>query len=313
MVENTLPIPFVAFLSLTAVIFNTVAILAIRRTRSLSQNFKILLLNLAVADAGVGLISQPLNFAILIMEIENHHFKYLPELEKICNSTNNLLSVASFLGVTAIAADRFLAVYLHLRYEELVTNKRVASAVAAVWTVSVIIALLQEWEENIAFVIIATLFIICLIVIALFYFKLHLVVKYHTQQIMAQQIQCRENNDKLEWLNAERQKRSAIMIIYVYLALLICCLPTTILHTLYSVRIDSPPIFQFICDILFVLNSSLNPLIYWWKMKHIRHAAKAILGFWDPNRRKLSWKPYTIGKMFSWTKLIKNCYFLKSK
>ena len=285
MVENTLPItaiPFLAFLSFTAVIFNTVAILAIRRTLSLSKNFKILLLNLAVADAGVGLISQPLNLAIFIMEIENHHFKYLPELEKIYKSTNNLLSVASFLGVTAIAADRFLAVYLHLRYEELVTNKRVASAVAAVWTVSVIIALLQEWEEDIAFVIIATFFIICLIVIALFYFKLHLVVKYHTEQIMAQQIQCRENNDKLEWLNAERQKRSAVMIFYVYLALLICYLPITILHTIYSVGIESPPIFQVfevICDILFVLNSSLNPLIYCWKIKHIRHAAKAILGF----------------------------------
>lgn len=285
MVENTLPItaiPFLAFLSFIAVIFNTVAILAIRRTLSLSKNFKILLLNLAVADAGVGLISQPLNLAILIMEIENHHFKYSRELEKIYKSTHNLLSVASFLYVTAIAADRFLAVYLHLRYEELVTNKRVASAVAAVWTVSVIIALLQEWKETIAFVIIATFFIICLIVIALFYFKLHLVVKYHTEQITTQQIQCRENNDKLEWLNAERQKRSAVMIFYVYLALLICYLPNTILHTIYSAGIDSPPIFQVfevICDILFVLNSSLNPLIYCWKMTHIRHAAKAILGF----------------------------------
>ena len=282
MVENTLLITassFLAFLSFTAVIFNTVAILALRRTLSLSKNFKILLLNLAVADAGVGLIAQPLNLAFLIADIENHNLKYRWEINKIYQSTNNLLCVASFLGVTAVAADRFLAVYLHLRYEELVTNKRVASAVTAVWTVGVIIALLRVWNLTIGFVIIATFLMICLTVIALFYFKLHLVVKYHTEQIMAQQIQCRENNEELERLNAERQKRSAFMIFYVYLALLICYLPVTVFKTLYLLDIEVPPIVGVVCDILFVLNSSLNPLIYCWKIKHIRHAAKAILGF----------------------------------
>ena len=236
MVENTLLITassFLAFLSFTAVIFNTVAILALRRTLSLSKNFKILLLNLAVADAGVGLIAQPLNLAFLIADIENHNLKYRWEITKIYLSTNNLLCVASFLGVTAVAADRFLAVYLHLRYEELVTNKRVASAVTAVWTVSVIITLLRVWKENIAFAILTTFLIICLIVIALFHFKLHLVVKYHTEQITAQQIQCRENNDELERLNAERQKRAAVMIFYVYLALLICYLPINFKYHLF--------------------------------------------------------------------------------
>ena len=236
MVENTLLITafsFLAFLSFTAVIFNTVAILALRRTLSLSKNFKILLLNLAVADAGVGLIAQPLNLAFLIADIENHNLKYRWEINKIYQSTNNLLCVASFLGVTAVAADRFLAVYLHLRYEELVTNKRVAYAVTAVWTVSVIIALIRVWKHNIAFGIIATFLIICLIVIALFYLKLHLIVKYHTEQITAQQIQCRENNDELERLNAERQKRAAVMIFYVYLALLICYLPINFKYHLF--------------------------------------------------------------------------------
>ena len=270
---------FFAFLSVTAIIFNIVAILAVRRTLSLPKNFKILLLNLAVADAGVGLISQPFNLAILITDIESHHVKYLPQIKKVYESTTSLLCVASFLSVTALAADRFLAVHLHLRYEELVTNKRVASAVIAVWTVSVTIALLRVWKEITAFAIVATFLMICLIVIALFYCKLHLVVKYHTEQIMAQQIQCRESNNELERVHAERQKRSAFMVFYIYLALLICYLPLTILTTIYSLGIEVPAIVGLVCDILFMLNSSLNPLIYCWKIKHIRHAAKALLGF----------------------------------
>ena len=270
---------FFAFLSVTAIIFNIVAILAVRRTLSLPKNFKILLLNLAVADAGVGLISQPFNLAILITDIESHHVKYLPQIKKVYESTTSLLCVASFLSVTALAADRFLAVHLHLRYEELVTNKRVASAVIAVWTVSVTIALLRVWKEITAFAIVATFLMICLIVIALFYCKLHLVVKYHTEKIMAQQIQCRESNNELERVHAERQKRSAFMVFYIYLALLICYLPLTILTTIYSLGIEVPAIVGLVCDILFMLNSSLNPLIYCWKIKHIRHAAKALLGF----------------------------------
>lgn len=270
---------FSAFLSVTAIIFNIVAILAVRRTLSLPKNFKILLLNMAVADAGVGLISQPFNLALLITDIESHHLKYLPQIKKVYESTTSLLCVASFLSVTALAADRFLAVHLHLRYEELVTNKRVASAVIAVWTVSVTIALLRVWKEITAFAIVATFLMICLIVIALFYCKLHLVVKYHTEQIMAQQIQCRESNNELERVHAERQKRSAFMVFYIYLALLICYLPLTILSTIYSLGIEVPAIVGLVCDILFMLNSSLNPLIYCWKIKHIRHAAKALLGF----------------------------------
>ena len=36
-----------------------------------------------------------------------------------------LFSAASFCGVVALSVDRFLAIHLHLRYQELVTHKRV--------------------------------------------------------------------------------------------------------------------------------------------------------------------------------------------
>ena len=38
--------------------------------------------------------------------------------------TKSCVATASFLGVTAISVDSFLAVHLHLRYQELVTTKR---------------------------------------------------------------------------------------------------------------------------------------------------------------------------------------------
>ncbi|RMX58407.1 hypothetical protein pdam_00020644 [Pocillopora damicornis] len=43
---------------------------------------------------------------------------------------------ASFLGVMAVTVDRFLAVYLHLRYQQLVTHKRIVAVVTSIWVFS---------------------------------------------------------------------------------------------------------------------------------------------------------------------------------
>ena len=53
---------FDAFLAITVIIFNSVTIQALRKTSSLPRPLKILLLNLAVSDLGVGLLVQPFYF-----------------------------------------------------------------------------------------------------------------------------------------------------------------------------------------------------------------------------------------------------------
>ena len=51
---------------------NSVTILAIRKTSSLSKTLKTLLLSLAVSDLGVGLLVQPLYIAHLAMALEQN-------------------------------------------------------------------------------------------------------------------------------------------------------------------------------------------------------------------------------------------------
>ena len=52
-----------------------------------------------------------------------------------------VFSVASFFGVVAVSVDRFLAIHLHLRYQELVTHKRVVAVVISIWLLSVFFSL----------------------------------------------------------------------------------------------------------------------------------------------------------------------------
>ena len=63
------------FLSVTAIIFNLVTIQALRRTLSLPETLKTLLMSLAVSDLGVGFLVQPLLVVLLFnwfrMSVEN--------------------------------------------------------------------------------------------------------------------------------------------------------------------------------------------------------------------------------------------------
>ena len=119
---------FNAFLAYSATALNSVTIYAMTKTSSLPKPLKTLLLSLAVSDLGVGLISQPFYIAVLVMRLESN-FGNNPTYKATYKAflvPVNLFYYPSFLGVTALTLDRFLAIRLHIRYNELVTHKRVA-------------------------------------------------------------------------------------------------------------------------------------------------------------------------------------------
>ena len=71
----------------------------------------------------------------------NLNFDFLcPRILTGCYFAIYLLTCASFLTVVFIAVDRVPAVFLHLRYQELVTSKRVAIALVSLWLTSAVVA-----------------------------------------------------------------------------------------------------------------------------------------------------------------------------
>ena len=102
-----------------------------------------MLLSLAVSDVGVGLIVQPFYITLLV--------KWAQENSPGCNTyrafflVGRLFSTASSFGVVAVSVGRFLAVHLHLRYQELVTHKRVVAVVISIWLMSAFLSLMTLW------------------------------------------------------------------------------------------------------------------------------------------------------------------------
>ena len=141
-----------AFFALTAVVLNSVTIHAIRKTSSASlpKNLRVLLLNLAFSDLSVGLVVQPFYIILLTFSFESQQGDYSQKMGTLLIVTGRVFVCASILGVLVLCVDRFLAVYLHLRYQEIVTPKRVVSILILSWVITSIVSLFfiaQEYRD----------------------------------------------------------------------------------------------------------------------------------------------------------------------
>ena len=276
---------FNAFFSFTAITLNIVTIIALRKPLTIPRALKIFLLSLAVSDLGVGLLVQPLYITRLVMMIkENTQTLYFEITLNSFYATGIFLSYASFFGVVALTADRYLAVHLHLRYQELVTHKRVVAVVISIWIISAILMLLSIWIPKAVGIILVAVESVCYLTTAFFYFKIYLAVRHHRNQIHVLQAQLAQNNEG-DMTNAARERKAAVGTFYVYLVFLICYLPSTCVWIIHISTGPSTMLLKFglYTNTLIFLNSSLNPLIYSWKMRHVRHAIMEILRHILPN------------------------------
>ena len=271
---------FNSFLSYTAIMLNIVTIHAIRKTPSLPKTLQTLLLSLAVSDVGVGLLVQPFYISLLVKWIQQSSIGC--STYKAFNIIVLSFSSASFCGVVAISVDRFLAIHLHLRYQELVTHKRVVAVVISIWLFSAFLSLMTLWiplNNRSLFTPIGTG--ICLLITTVIYIKIYLAVRRHKNQIQALQV---PNTNFASLI------KSAVSTFWVFLVFWGCYLPMLIclaVVAIYGPNITLKRTSSFSCTLVF-LNSSLNPLIYCWKMRHIRHAVMNILRNMSWHKKRLS-------------------------
>ena len=134
---------FNIFLTYTAFMLNIVTIYAIYKTSTMPKTLKTLLLSLACSDVAVGLFSQPLYTFFLINWLRLHNPGC--NTQQVRTISSSLFSTASFLSVVTVSVDRFLAVHFHLRYQELVTHRRVVIVVIGIWVHSAFVSLMVLW------------------------------------------------------------------------------------------------------------------------------------------------------------------------
>ena len=200
------------FLSYTAIMLNIVTIHAMRKTLSLPKTSKTSLLSLAVSDVGVGLLSQPFYSLLLVKWLQQNN----PDCKTYMMFTVivKVFSLASFFDVVAVSVDRFLAIHLHLRYQELVTHKRVVTVVFSTWLLSVFFPSMISWTACDIYSLVEFLLgVVSLVLTAIVNIKIYLTAQLHKNQIQVLQVQQEAQTDKMA--HFARSIKSALSAFYI--------------------------------------------------------------------------------------------------
>ena len=269
--EETLQMRFLSasnfFLSFTAALGNFLILLALSKTSSLHPSSKILYRCLATTDLCVGVVAQPLFAVQLLFRVDERRFLcYIALRMSYCSGV--ILCGVSMTTLTAISVDRLLALQLALRYRQVVTSRRVRGLVIFFWIACVFAGTMYFWNDFISMTVSYSAPLLCLLTSGLSYAKMFVSLRQHRIQIGDQ--------NRTTVLNITRYKRTVSSALFIQLGLVICYLPYGVVSAkLTTSGLKSALFFPFaISYCLLLLNSSLNPLLYCWKMRNVRQAVK---------------------------------------
>ena len=260
-----------------ATVENVLVIHALRSSSTLPGNLKKMFLSLAFSDFAVGLLGQSMLGIITAIMLKmtangNYDLDFLcPTLITVCYSVIYFLTCVSFFSIIAITVDRLLVIFLHLRYHELVTSKRVIFTLASLWMACGVATFIFTQLPNHQIIFVAVIEICGLLVATTAYIYIYRVIRSLTT--VHPQREHQPHNHKQ---NSNRERKSASSAFLVYIVFLACFLPNfCCIMLLTSNRSKVSFILaNHISGFLVLLNSSLNPVIYCWRYQEIRRIVK---------------------------------------
>lgn len=267
------------FLSITAILGNMLILFALYKVSSLHSPTKLLFRCLAVTDLFIGLITQPLFVVAIMSEVPKVNFNplYLYYVSRVMSSSSYILCTVSVLTSTAISVDRLLALLMGLRYRHVVTSRRVFVVLTCFWFMGVSCGGLYLWRNDIAWSVVLALVVISLVTSAFSYIKIYL--KLHSQQrkLHIQPKQHHVHREKFKSGRTERYKRTVASVWWVQLAIVTCYIPFIIVATLRihgGIDGDGLQMVRRLVVTFTYFNSSLNPVLYCWRIAEVRQAVK---------------------------------------
>ena len=259
------------FLSTTAILGNTLIIIALYRESSLHPPSKLLLRSLATADLCAGLIAEPLTIAFWISALN--------ERWEICRYTLTSVIVGyiflsvSLYTLTAISVDRLLALILRLKYRQVVTLKRTYALLSVFWVGATIGTTMFFWDYRITFLGGYITISLCLVTSVVSYTKIFLNLRRHKTLV---QTHVEQGPTQATPFNIGRYRKAVYSALWLQLTLVVCYLPYGIVVAFSTNSEVSPSSFlarQCTVTLVF-LNSTLNPILYFWKIREVRQAVK---------------------------------------
>ena len=264
------------FLSITAILGNALILVALRNVSSVHPPTKLLLRCLAVTDLCVGLISQPLFVSMILNSVTKINMNILFYLFNVTVALCFTLSSVSVYTLMALSVDRLLALLLGLRYRQVVTLRRVFAAECCFWLMSISCGFIYSfWRRLVGYIISAVIGILALCISIFCYTKIFISLRQRQARV-----QCQTGHERARGgipLNIARYKKSVSTVAWVQLALVVGYAPfyiSFVITLLLRWRGMTADFVVACAGTLLYSNSSLNPILYCWKIKDVRRALR---------------------------------------
>ena len=264
------------FFSVTAFLGNTLILVALHKETSLQPPSKLLYRNLAITDLCVGIIIEPLTVTYFTSVVKERwdicYYAYWAG-----NYSSFILCVVSLLTLTAISVDRLLTLLLGLRYRQVVTHRRTCITVTGFWILSIVSASTIFLNRRITSWCLYIVSALCLVTTIIAYTKLFCTLRRNQIHVQNHVVQG-QPSQAIPW-NIARYRKAVYSALWVQGTLAICYLPFSIVFVLAPRRGMPLSIYlawNFTTSMVF-FNSSLNPLLYCWKIREVRQAVKETL------------------------------------
>ena len=272
-----------AVLSPIAVVGNALIMAVIWRNQTLRTSSYILLSGLAFTDLCTGFIVQPLFVATRFIclewsqETNARQLSFLPFSVAVSSGCSSYFHALTLLLMTLMSIER----WLHMTRRSLLTVRRSCFIVAAMLVLLIPIAafrlthILKRIFDPVTNTVFFVILLFCIMTTSIAYFKVFKIIRRHQRQVTANQS---SQNFGQPAINLAKYKKSVFTILYILALLFTSVLPLLVFvglsFFLYLSELNL--IFQIALTFSY-LPSSLNPLMYVWRMNDIRNGVKHLL------------------------------------
>ena len=259
-----------ALLSVVAVTGNTLILTVIWKNSSLRSPSYILLVGLAATDFATGLITQPLYVAYIFA---GHNCTVVAAADV----ASHYFSIVTAETITMMSVER----WLHMSRRSLITVRRayviygillflpVAYLPLHLWSLS-----MQPsgdfWEPLLH----GGLSVILFSTTLLSYYKVFGIIRNQLRRVQAGQ------TSQSSPMATIKYKKSVYTIFFILLVFLLCYLPHGIIifaHSLWTMSAVTFNVVWHFTATLVLISSSINPLLYYWRIREIRLGVKRLM------------------------------------
>lgn len=273
--------------SLSAILFNTVILFTIVKTKSLHNPSYLLIGNLSLTDFLVGLLVQP---ASVIISLTYKQYKgAFCVFMFIGRVAGYWLGIVSLFTLTLISVDRAIALKYKNRYRAIVTIRHIIGILVPWWIGTFILVFTLSYC-NLSPSLTQTVVTIFLGVLCTILISCYGHAYYNLKKMSSSVVNAASPGSKTGAVfHITKYRRTLNTMMIVLLAVVafylpfFCCSIFISSNNILTFKEDklAKEIYKFllVCEVVVTVNSSVNPLLYLWRIKDLRQAVKRTLNF----------------------------------